>query len=282
VRIPVMLIATISWFCIASVFTSAGTSGAQVTDRATETVSDAQSAGGQTEAIVLLWSNSIPEPGSMPGVPPLALTDVARFGKGFTFLLSKANPLDKGAADRPFLLVGADQSGPGRLIPLNITGWGLRLVPGPDQTIWIGGVKNPGVLWTGEPVSDGYLAKLDAQGGVIWERQFADKHKREIQSLAPLPSGDVVVVGRYDNKTWLARISGDGQLVWERYLGVGNGVSVTTIGDKIAVAAFKAAPGSSSQSYREDVGFWTYDTAAMEVQSRSQGSATRYMCSRNG
>jgi hypothetical protein len=88
--------------------------------------------------------------------------------------------------------------------------------------------------------------------------------------LTPLPSGDVVVVGRDDERTWLARISGDGKVVWEHYFGVGKGASVTTARDKIAVVALEASAGSAplSNPYREDVGFWTYDYAGQLIGHR--------------
>jgi hypothetical protein len=247
-------------------------SDAQVTDRRAEAKSSiSQVTGSQAEAMIVLWSSALPYQVSPQGAPPnLVLTDMAQSAKEFTFLSAKGDALAKGDADHPFLIVGADQSGPGRLIPLTITGWDLRLARGPGQTIWIGGVKNPGVLWTGAPVSEAYLAKLDLQGHVIWEREFGSRRKREIQSLSALPSGEVVVAGRDDQRTWLARISGDGKVVWERYLGVGKGASITTVGDEIAVAAFEASAGSVplSNPYREDVGFWAYDHAGQLLDHR--------------
>jgi len=45
-----------------------------------------------------------------------------------------------------------------------------------------------------------------------------------------------------NDRAWPARISADGKIVWEGYLGVGKGASVTTLGDKIALAAFEGCP----------------------------------------
>jgi hypothetical protein len=114
-------------------------------------------------------------------------------------------------------------------------------------------------------LSDAYLAKINRQGRVVWEREFGGRNERNIQSLAPVPSSDdVVVTGKYNDQTWLARIAADGHIVWERFVGSGKGASVTIAGDKIAVAAIEAfqddRPGAA-QAYRDDVGLWRFDAA---------------------
>jgi len=216
--------------------------------------------------MIVLWSSSDLSNWSLQSsLPYAALPDLAQSAKELVFLLSK------GDGGHPALLIGTDQSGPGHLVSLAITGWSLRLAKGPGETFWIGGLKNPGYSLFGAKLSDAYLARIDRQGRVIWEREFGGRSERSIQSLAPLPSGDVVVAGRYDERTWLARIAADGKIIWERFVGVGKGASVAIAGDKISVVAFEATPGSRlgpSETYREDVGFWSFDHTGQLLKHR--------------
>jgi hypothetical protein len=184
------------------------------------------------------------------------LTDVARTAKeSFTFLSAKGDPMVKGDVDRPFLILGADRSGPGRLVPLPITGLNLRVAEAPGQIIWIGGLKVEGVV-SGAPVFHAYLAKLDREGHLFWGREFGDRRQSAIQNLAPLPSGDVVVAGMDHGSTWLARMSRDGKTLWQRHFGTGRTASVRTAGEHIVVAALE-----SSAEIVPPVGFWMYDVA---------------------
>jgi hypothetical protein len=163
---------------------------------------------------------------------------------------------------RPTLLFGADKAGPGRLIPLPIQAQRLHLVESSKQTLWIGGVKN--YRFSGRTynyMSEAFLAHVDREGHVIWERTFGQQTQREIQSLAALPSGEVAVAGRDNESAWLARISVQGNIVWERYFGLGKGASVGTAGDRIIVTALDADEDAANKGYRENVALWTFDSA---------------------
>ena len=230
-------------------------------------MSNAQRTGRQAEAMLVLWSSAAPSNWSRQSAAPnLVLSDRAQSAKELAFLLDKCD------GGHPCLLMGADQSGPGHLVSLAITGSSLRLAEGPGETVWIGGLKNPSYSFTAGRISDAYLAKIDRQGKVIWEREFGGRSERDIQSMVPLsPSGDVVVAGKYNERTWLARIAADGQIVWERFVGVGKGTFVTTAGDKIAVVAFEASPGSApppSKTYRDDLSFWSFDETGKLLDHR--------------
>lgn len=142
------------------------------------------------------------------------------------------------------LLVGANESGPGRPVPLanskSLPESSARLAEGQGNTLWIGGTRNTGAATFGGLLSDGYLAKIDREGRLIWELEFAHNRKTELQSIASLPSGDVVVAGKENNRSWLARVSKDGRLSWEKTFGLGAIASVAVMGDVILVAAFEA------------------------------------------
>jgi hypothetical protein len=181
-----------------------------------------------------LWENAAPS--NMP--LPLTLVGLTQSSNGSAVLLLSDQQNNKS------LFIGANESGPGHLTPLptltTVAGSGLRLVTGAAGQIWIGGISNYREALFGGHISDAYLAKLDSNGRLAWERNFEDPNGKEIHDLAALPDGDVVVVGTADNKAWIARISSDGHVVWERTISLGYAATVAIIGDKIVVAGFDA------------------------------------------
>jgi hypothetical protein len=167
------------------------------------------------------------------------MLDVMRSSDGTIFILTQDDKKENS------LLVGANESGPGRPVPLanskSLPGSSAHLVEGQGNTLWIGGTRNTRSATFGGMLSDGYLAKIDREGRLSWELEFARRNREiELQSIASLPSGDVVVAGKEDNHSWLARVSKDGRLSWEKTFGLGAIASVAVMGDVILVAAFEA------------------------------------------
>jgi hypothetical protein len=164
-------------------------------------------------------------------------------------------------AHRSSLLVGADQFGFGKAIPLRLQGYSLHIAEGSNDTLWIGGFSRPTVTMMSSRRSLAYLAKLDRAGRVAWEREYGGDSERTIQGLAPMPDGGIVVVGMDSRTTWLAEISGEGDIIWERNLGLGKGSAVAVGHRMIGVAAIEAGSDEESSSYIENVGFWAFNEA---------------------
>lgn len=186
-----------------------------------------------------LWVNAPPSnlPSNDVGLP-LSLIDLAQLPNGSAALLVSDSNKSKA------LFLEANEQGPGRFIPLAhlaaVPGSGLRLIAGGANHLWIGGASNHRESMFGGHSSAAYLANFDGQGALIWDRAFDDNNAKEIQDMTALPNGDVVVAGKVDNQTWLARISGDAQIVWQRSFALGRVAAVATVGDRIVVAAFDA------------------------------------------
>jgi hypothetical protein len=158
------------------------------------------------------------------------------------------------------LLVGSNRAGPGRLVPLPVSDDGLRLISA-DNTLWVGGATNQRRATFGGMLSDAYLAKLDLQGRIIWERTFGARSERELRDMAALPDGDIVVVGGDNQKVWLARISANGQLIWERTFGLSWLASVAVIGNTVFVAAFGEDERRQDGAPSRNVSIWRFDIA---------------------
>jgi hypothetical protein len=185
--------------------------------------------------IETLWEKAAPS--NLPSQNAwMSLIDSAQLSSDSAVLLVSNRQNNKS------LFVGATALGPGRLVPLptlaNVPAQGLRLIRGIADQLWIAGSSNYREGIGGGRLWDAYLAKLDLEGNLKWEHNFAGQSEKEIQDLAALSDGDVVVVGKAGDKTWLARVSADGQVVWERTFGLGSVAAVATVGDNIVVAAF--------------------------------------------
>lgn len=187
--------------------------------------------------------------------PNIILSDVLQLQNGPIALLTTEQ-------GHPTLFVGPDKTGPGRPISLQTIGSHLRLVGDKDGTLFIGGYKNyrySGKKWNF--LSDAILVKVDREGKTLWEQTYKNETQRTIQSLTSLQSGAVVVAGRENESTWVAQISEGGKVDWERYLGLGKGADVTTIGDKIFVATIDVDEEAVGKLYQEHVVVWILNGA---------------------
>jgi hypothetical protein len=196
--------------------------------------SDAQSSNEPPPRLDTLWEGPIPA----NLAPPLTLIDLAQLSHGTAVLFISDRQ------DKKLLYVGANELNAGRLVLLptleSVPSLGLRLVIGAAGQIWIGGTSNYREGLVGGRLSDGYVAKLEPNGKLIWSRNFLVENGAEIHDLAALPDGDIVILGTADSKTWLARVSGNAQIVWERSPSIRYAASVAIIDDKIVIVGFEA------------------------------------------
>ena len=189
------------------------------------------------------------------------LVDVVRSNKNPTIFLAAEYPNAE-------LLVGATRSSFGLPIPLPIKSYQLKITEGAEDTLWIGGARGAKVSIASTHLSYGYLAKVDRRGHLFWERDYGGETERSIQSITPLASGDVVVSGQDSDRTWLARISKDGNIVWERFVGIGKGSATTAI-DGVGIITLAALEVCQcNESYREDVAVWSFDQAGELLDHR--------------
>jgi len=199
-----------------------------------------------------LWENAAPSNLSAQNVPlPLWQLDLAQSS------VDSVNILVTDKEDNKSLFIGANEKGPGQFVPLpalaTIPSYSLRLFTGLAGQIWVEGTHNyrsrAGTL--GSMLSDAYLVEFDSSGKVVWEHNFGGRSTKTIHDLAAFPDGDVIVVGSSNDEQWLARVSADSHIVWERTIGLRYAAAVALSGDKIVVAGFDA----------EGEGIWHFSVA---------------------
>jgi hypothetical protein len=216
------------------------------------TSTQAQSVSDKAQTrLETLWENAAPSNLSPQNVPlPLALLDLAQSSA------DSVNILVSDDKDNKSLFIGANETGPGRFVQLpalaDIPSYSLRLFTGAEGQIWIAGTHNyrdPAGSFGSTRLSDAYLAEFDADGTVASEHNFGGRSTKTLHDLAAVPNGDVVVVGNSNDEQWLARISADSHVVWERTIGLRYAAAVALSGDKIIVAGFDS----------DGEGIWRFD-----------------------
>jgi hypothetical protein len=210
----------------------------------------------ESASLKIFWSKPVPalNQGSKPAPQdaPDTLTVVDVLSEdGRPLLLARRT-----AAQH--LLFDADARGPGTDKRLPLKGFAKRLVQGLSGTLWVGGSANERLTGASWRLAEGYLGKLDHTGTVIAEFTFPSRGVRRIDDLASLPTGDILVAGREQETSWLARISATGDVRWERTFGIARGAAVALAGDGIIVVGFEG----------NDLVAWTFDSVGASIGRR--------------
>jgi outer membrane protein assembly factor BamB len=136
----------------------------------------------------------------------------------------------------------------------------LALAAGVNGQIWVGGGINSYMDLASGDHSDAYVAKIDATGKTVWQKAYGNGGRRQISSMASLPTGEVVVAGEDAGEGWLARIGPDGSQLWERRLGNAKGNAIASLpGDRLVVAGFDPTGSASTKDYQDHVTAWIVD-----------------------
>jgi hypothetical protein len=75
-------------------------------------------------------------------------------------------------------------------------------------------------------------------------------------------------------RTWLAKVSSDGNIIWERFVGLGKGSAIASIGDNIALVGLRSYPNEKAAiappdpNYREDVVVWLFSLSGQLLDHR--------------
>ncbi len=69
------------------------------------------------------------------------------------------------------------------------------------------------------------LRRLDSDGEILWEYRYVYRRGPQLTNMAITENGDIIMCGRSSqvliqgdaDRAWMARVSGDGELIWKRY-----------------------------------------------------------------
>jgi hypothetical protein len=136
--------------------------------------------------------------------------------------------------------------------------------------VYISGVANESVSSLGVHWSEAYLAKISLDRGMLWNRTFGIRRDAEIQEIVPLSPDDIVVVGKGDNRPWIARLSNNGDIIWDQTVGVGALSSADVAQGWIEMTAFE--PDG-------ELSIWDFDRTGMILNHFPVGSERKTLSS---
>jgi hypothetical protein len=69
------------------------------------------------------------------------------------------------------------------------------------------------------------LRRLDSDGEILWEYRYVYRRGPQLTNMTITENGDIIMCGRSSeiliqgdaDRAWMARVSGDGELIWKRY-----------------------------------------------------------------
>lgn len=210
-----------------------------------------QSATAASATLTIFWSELVPSRDRSPGA--LVVSTIAHDPSGSVVALARIGLQS--------VLIWPDERGPGRSIKLTTKALVSRVAQGPGQTLWLAGRINQRAYVPGGDIADGYLGKLDSQGRTSAEYAFRSGRFRTIDSMLSPGSGEILVAGRDGRDSWIAAVSPQGKAIWQRRIGIGKGVALSAVGDRIMVATLEGITKDEKKEYEEVVTLWRLDRA---------------------
>lgn len=125
--------------------------------------------------------------------------------------------------------------------------------------IWVGGRINQRAWFPGADMADAYLGRFSRNGQKLAEFVFGGRTWRQIVGLHPRRDGGILVTGQKGDGSWLASISAQGKVFWEKNLGLPANAAITEGADgNIAFIGLRNA-GLSKHTGEEEAVFWLFD-----------------------
>lgn len=133
--------------------------------------------------------------------------------------------------------------------------------------VWLGGAIEDGVDWISREQCRTYLLRVRGDGTPLWQQTYRYGACIAIEGIAIADNGDALAVGRQDHRwAWLARITPDGHLLWERRIGEGAAVAVVPLGGGRFLIVGLA--GYSRSADRSDMSAWILDATGEVREAR--------------
>ncbi|NRA52343.1 MAG: T9SS type A sorting domain-containing protein [Phaeodactylibacter sp.] len=109
------------------------------------------------------------------------------------------------------------------------------------------------------PGSGPLLRKCDIDGEILWEYKYLYRRGAELRNMTVAENGDIILCGmggevliQGDAETaWMARVSGDGELIWKRYY---QGLNVPSDTQPFNAVAETSDGGIIACGYMQDLG----------------------------
>lgn len=161
-------------------------------------------------------------------------------------------------------IVPLSRRGPGEITLLDTKASILDAALDSQGNIWVGGRINQHAWFPGADMADAYLGRFSRNGQKLAEFVFGGRSWRQIVAMHPRRDGGILVTGPIErssteNGTWLASISDQGKISWEKIIGLPANAAITEGHDRnIAFIALRNAQ-LTNQTGEEEAVFWLFD-----------------------
>ncbi|PKO43870.1 MAG: hypothetical protein CVU31_12720 [Betaproteobacteria bacterium HGW-Betaproteobacteria-4] len=161
-------------------------------------------------------------------------------------------------------IVPLNRRGPGEMTSLDTKAVVLDAALDSQDKLWLGGRINQRAFFPGADTADAYLGKFSRNGQKLAEFVFGGRSWRQIVALHPRRDGGVLVTGPIErsskeNGSWLASISDQGKIAWEKTIGLPSNSAIAEGRDgNIAFVGLSNAHSSGHAAEMEAV-FWLFD-----------------------
>jgi hypothetical protein len=156
-------------------------------------------------------------------------------------------------------IVPLSRRGPGEITLLDTKALILDAALDSQGNIWVGGRINQRAWFPGADMADAYLGRFTRNGQKQAEFTFGGRSWRQIVALHPRRDGGVLVTGPKGNGTWLASVSDQGKISWEKTIGLPADAAITEGRDgNIAFVGLRNAD-STNHTGQEEAVFWLFD-----------------------
>lgn len=161
-------------------------------------------------------------------------------------------------------IVPLNQHGPGEITVLDTKASILDAALDSQGNIWVGGRINQHAWFPGADMADAYLGRFNRNGQKLTEFVFGGWSWRQIVTLHPRRDGGILVTGPIERSskgsgTWLASISDQGKIFWEKTIGLPANAAITEGRDgNIAFVGLRNTHLTNHTGEEETV-FWLLD-----------------------
>lgn len=171
-------------------------------------------------------------------------------------------------------IVRLNRRGPGEITFLDTKALVLAAALDSQGSIWVGGRINQHAWFPGADMADAYLGRFSLNGQKQAEFTFGGRSWRQIVAVHPRHDGGILVTGPIErtspgnNGTWLASISDQGKIFWEKTIGLPAHSAITEGRDgKIAFVGLRKAD-AINQTAEEEAVFWLFDPQGKVLAER--------------
>jgi hypothetical protein len=122
-------------------------------------------------------------------------------------------------------------------------------------------------------ITDYWIVKLDATGGIIWQKALGGVYNDRCMAMAAAPDGGCIATGyslsmdgdvtgnHGDYDCWVVRLDGSGKLIWQKSLGGTSqdyGQAIIPVSNGFIIAGYAYSTDGDASNHHGGTDFWVF------------------------